>query len=360
MSTAEKRRIAGQLVVGGFQGHTVPDEFHDRLVRGEVAGAILFKRNIDSLEQTAALASEILEAAPSRGPAPFVSIDQEGGPVARLRGLATDLPAMATLGAHRDAQLCAEVGEMVGRELAALGFNVDFAPVLDVASNPDNPVIGKRSFSHHPQEVAELATAFALGMQLSGVVPCVKHFPGHGDTDVDSHLDLPVLNCDRRRLEAVELVPFQAAIAAGLPLLMTGHLLLPELDLDHPATLSRNILSDLLRGELGYEGVIVSDDLEMGAIEKHYDVESFVTLGVDAGLDIFLICHSAEKQQQAVSTLIKLLERGGEPAERIEASAARVRRLRQRFPSARSRVGEDWRAVVGSAEHLALAQRVSG
>lgn len=354
------RKAAGRLVIGGFSGEQLPAEFADRLRRGRLGGAILFARNIENAEQVSDLTTSIHALCPQSDPPLIVSVDQEGGPVARLRGIMTDLPPMKMLGRLADPELCTDIAEMVGAELAALGFNTNFAPVMDVSSNPQNPIIGERAFSDEPQEVARLALCFAAGLLARNVIPCAKHFPGHGDTDVDSHLDLPFVRHAMQRLTEVELVPFAAAIGARLPLIMTAHIVVEALDSEHPATLSRAILTGLLRSTMGFQGVIVSDDLEMAAVADRYDVSEIVLRGLDAGLDLFLFCHSADRQEVALETLVREGEANPRAASRIFESARRVERLRTECLANSPQSKSNWGSVLRSENHLALARRISG
>lgn len=358
-TTNDIRRAAGSLVVAGFDGLALDADLGDRLRRGECGGVILFRRNIDSLDQVSTLCSAVQGTRPAGDPPLFVSVDQEGGPVSRLRGLITDLPAMAELGAINDSQLCADVGEMVGVELSALGFNTNFAPVMDVNTRPENPIIGQRAFSADPDRAGQLAGAFALGLLVAGVVPCAKHFPGHGDTELDSHVDLPVLRFSRQRLDTVELLPFKRAIRAKLPLIMTGHLLVPALDPDHPATLSVPILRGLLRRKMGFTGVVVSDDLEMAAVAERYEMEEMVRLGIDAGVDLFLICRTAERQRRAFEALVRLAEGRSERRSRVLEAAQRVRALRHNYLAIMPPDARHLREVIRSPQHLALAARIA-
>jgi beta-N-acetylhexosaminidase len=357
--SSDLRHAAGELIVGGLDGTELPEEVAAALRARNLGGVILFRRNIVSAEQVVALTDAVHACRPGDAPALPVAVDQEGGRVARLRGLATDFPPAAWLGALGDADLCARAGEAVAAELSALGFNVDFAPVMDVDTEPDNPVIGDRSFGADAREVARLAGAFALGLLVGGVAPCAKHFPGHGDTRVDSHVDLPVVPHSLARLEALEWVPFAAAVRAGLPMIMTAHLVVTALDPDRPATFSPRVLHDHLRGRLGFKGVIVSDDLEMAAVAERYTVEEMGPLGLRAGVDLFLVCHRRDRQEALLESLIRAAERDVALRERLRESAFRVRRLRRdylRIPPAGS--VEQWPDVVGCSPHRALADEI--
>jgi beta-N-acetylhexosaminidase len=305
------RRDVGKLLWVGFEGTSVPSDLRRRIAAGEVGGVVLFARNVPrdddgraDLRGLAALTRDLRAAA--EGERLFIAVDQEGGRVQRVREPLTRWPPMLVFDQVPDgpAEALAEaVGHALGREIAALGFDVDFAPVLDVHTNPSNPVIGDRAFATDPERVATRALAFARGLGRAGILPCGKHFPGHGDTSADSHLELPRLDHDLDRLRAVELVPFARAAAAGLPLLMTAHVVFPALDPGVPATLSRRVLHGLLREELGYRGAIVSDDLDMNAITDHINIEDAAVAAIEAGCNILLLCRDPANQQAAFEAL---------------------------------------------------------
>lgn len=356
------RAAIGQLLVVGFPGATTvpPDSISDALERGEISGVILFRRNVENVQQVASLNATIHDAAKHAALAPFVAVDQEGGRVVRLRAPLTPIPPMRAVGATHNPHLIAQVSEVIATEVAACGFNLNFTPVLDVDTNPANPVIGDRAFSSDPHEVARIAGAFLVGHYTGGVIPCGKHFPGHGDTDTDSHLELPVLNHPPERLEDVELLPFQKMIEADIPMLMTAHIMVPALDTVHPATLSHAIMTRLLREELGYDGVVITDDLEMKAVADSYDIPTMVTLGLRAGVDIFLICHTEEKWKQAFECLLDL-SKNDLDRRRIFESANRVARLKRTMLGswARPWVPSDVSLQeLGCAEHLAIMAHV--
>ena len=360
--TSHRRLPLGQLFVIGFDGTRVPQSSARLIAEQQVGGVILFKRNIESLEQVVALNTELFELGKAAAFPVIVSVDQEGGRVARLRGIMSDVPSMRAVGAaaEHDAEVPYRLGAMMARELSALGFHWDFAPVVDVDTNPQNPVIGERSFARDPQVVARLGARFIEGMQGAGVAASAKHFPGHGDTDVDSHHALPRLPHDLARLEAVELVPFRAAVKAGVASIMTAHVMFPALDASEPATLSPAILDGLLRKKLGYQGVVVSDDLEMAAVADRYGIEELVRLGLLAGVDLFLVCHDADKQAAAVEAAFRLVESGRVPQARVEEALHRVHELKRRFvgaPAAPTRA--EARALVRAAPHLELAARLA-
>ncbi|HXS16481.1 MAG TPA: beta-N-acetylhexosaminidase, partial [Polyangiaceae bacterium] len=292
-------RRAAQLLAVGFAGHTLDADLRDLIDRG-VSGVVLFSRNIQSASQVSALVAEIKGYA---GRPLYVAVDQEGGVVQRLRDGFTRWPAMRALGATRDTQLAFEVGQVLAAELTAVGIDVNFAPVIDVDTNPDNPVIGDRAFGEDPQLVAEMGVALGKGLEASGVAACGKHFPGHGDTELDSHLALPVVRHGRERLMSTELWPFRAWGQAGLASLMTAHVVFEALESGLPATMSAIILQDLLRGELGYEGLVISDDLEMKAVSEHFGVGPAAVLGLAAGVDQFLVCRHAQVAIEVIEAL---------------------------------------------------------
>jgi beta-N-acetylhexosaminidase len=346
----------GQLLVVGFPEapERAPDFILDALEAGDISGTILFRRNVAEIEQVAALCESLHAAVPSELPPPFVALDQEGGRVVRLREPLTRIPPMRLVGLDRNADRAARIAEVVATEVATVGFNFNFAPVLDVDTNPDNPVIGDRSFGSDPALVARLGGAWALGHTMAGVIPCGKHFPGHGDTLQDSHLSLPTITHDRARLDAIELVPFKSAVKTNIASLMTAHIVVSSLDPVYPATLSSAIIQGLLRDEMGYNGVVVSDCLEMKAVADMFEIEELVERSLMAGVDLFLICHTEEKWRRARKHLLARAAEDEKVAARITESAARVRALKQRYlgswprPWARQ---QDWREVLGSTLH---------
>jgi beta-N-acetylhexosaminidase len=336
MRTTEGEQLAadaGEVLIGGFDGHRIPGDFADLVRARALGGAILFRRNLGSVEETAALVAALQALRPDEPL--WMAIDQEGGRVQRLGPPFPQLPPMRSLGGDtagpEDEARIRAAGRTLAIGLSWLGFHQDYAPVLDVDTNPDNPVIGDRAFSRDPEVVARLGVALIEGLQGAGVAACGKHFPGHGDTNEDSHLSLPRLDHDLERLRAVELVPFAAAARAGVAAVMTAHVLFPALDPDHPATLSEKIVTPLLREGLGYRGVIVSDDLEMRAVADHYGVEDAAVRAIRAGCDQLLICHQADWVRRAWEALIQAVERGQLPRARLAEAAARVRAMKARY-----------------------------
>jgi beta-N-acetylhexosaminidase len=312
----------GQLLFVGFDGLEIPPELGKQIQAGRIGGVVLFRRNIGDVEQVRTLIRRLHELAPADAPL-TVAIDQEGGRVQRLRAPWTEWPPMRSLGA-RSVEETTAFGKALALELLDVGVDLDFAPVVDVDSNPQNPVIGDRSFGREPATVGRHASAFIEAMQTAGVACCAKHFPGHGDTDLDSHLALPRLEIDRARLDRLELPPFRAAIAADVASIMTAHVLFPKLDPKRPATLSPTVMG-MLRDELGYDALVFSDDVEMKALADHFSVEQR-SLGVlEAGVDVIMACSQADLREE----ILAKLERA--PDKLLENGLRRIVAFKQRF-----------------------------
>lgn len=351
MAESELFQKCARLFMVGFPGKTPTDEVL-KLIDDGVYGVILFSRNIDGAEQVSSLISKLKLRA--RRPL-ALAVDQEGGRVARLRGEPfTDFPSMRAIAAAGDTALAARVGTLLAYELRSVGFDWDFAPVLDVDTNPQNPVIGDRSFSREADLVARMGVALGRALEAGGIASCGKHFPGHGDTSQDSHLTLPRLKHDLARLNAVELLPFAAWAKAGLSSVMTAHVVFEALDADVPATMSGKVLHGLLRQTLAYTGVVVSDDLEMKAIAANYGIEDAVVKGVLAGVDLFLVCQDAAIQRSAISALEAAVKRGTVSTARLQQSLTRVDGLARRFVKSPKQL----LARLGSPEHLALREGI--
>ncbi len=333
-------------------------------MREGVAGVIYFRRNLgEGPARAARLTADLQRLALTAGRSPLlVAADQEGGIVARLRVPFTEYPGAEAVGLVGDDGLAERFGRATAAELRAVGITVDFAPVVDVLTNPANPVIARRSFGRDPEAVARLALAFARGLEAGGVAACAKHFPGHGDTAEDSHYALPVVAHDRTRLEAVEIPPFAAAVAAGVPMVLTAHVVYPALDPARPATLSPAIVDGILRRRIGFDGVVATDDLEMAAIVDRFGWEEAVVMAVEAGCDLLLVCHDADRQRRAIDAVRAAMTSGRVPAARVEASLARIARLAARYaPAGDPRVVTPDPAclgVVGCEAHAALAAEI--
>ena len=347
----------GQLIVGGFDGESPSRRFLEALRRKERAGAILFRRNLPTLEAAHAQCRSLVEHSPDLPP--FIGVDQEGGRVVRLPAPALTLPAMRHFGKLGDIELVRRAARAVAFELVAIGFNLDFAPVLDVDTNPDNPVIGDRAFGSDPETVSRAGVAFAQGLQAQGILACGKHFPGHGDTHLDSHLDLPVIHHPRERLDRVELVPFRAAVEARIGSMMTAHIVCEALDPSVPATLSRAIVTDLLRNELGFDGVVFSDDLEMKAIADRYSYEDAAIMAIEAGCDVLLVCRDEDAQDRVFEALLRRAERDASFLGRCREAAERSLSARRAFSPKPAASYEEVASAMQSPERLALQRDLS-
>jgi len=323
---------AGQVIVAGFAGGPPPPELLELASGGQLGGFILFRRNIVGTAEVLELNRTLVDACHSDYP-PWLTLDQEGGRVSRIGPPLVKLPPMGALGRIDDPSLTRAAGELLGRQLRALGFNLDLAPVLDVDTNPDNPVIGDRSFGATPERVITHGGALIDGLLAAGIAACGKHFPGHGDTELDSHLALPRLGHDRARLEAVELAPFRA-LAPRLPAMLTAHVVFDEIEPGVPGTLSERCVTGLLRGELGFGGVVFTDDLEMGAITDHYGIEEAAIRAIRAGSDALLICATLSRVLAAHAALITEAERDADFAATLARAAARSLSARRRFSAA--------------------------
>jgi beta-N-acetylhexosaminidase len=327
----------GQLMTIGFDGTTVDVDLRHMITEYHIGGVILFARNIESPRQVAALTNELQKTALESGnPGLFIAIDQEGGRVVRLTedvGF-TEFPSAMAIGATGDAENAYRMASAMAAEMRAVGINVDFAPDLDVNNNPSNPVIGTRSFSSDPNMVAAFGAAFGRGLQENGILAFGKHFPGHGDTEIDSHIALPLVSHDRARLDQIELVPFKAAIAENFAGVMSAHVTFPAIDPKPgmPATLSRPVLTSLLRDELGFKGLIATDSLEMGALaENSYSSPAGATLAFAAGADVLLFNRDHAMHRRAFSNLVQAVKKGNIPGEQLDSSVRRSFETKAKF-----------------------------
>jgi beta-N-acetylhexosaminidase len=362
MSPSALRRQIGQLLVAGFDGQQIPPELRSLAREFGLGGVILFARNIAEPEQVAEVAFDAARLVPDLPV--WVSVDQEGGRVARLKAPFTEWPPMATLGRSGDVALAGRFARALAAELKAVGITLDYAPVLDIHTNPKNPVIGDRALAGTADDVARLGAAIVRALQGEGIAACGKHFPGHGDTSADSHLELPLVEHPPDRLRRVEFVPFKAAIDAGVATIMTAHVLVPSLDPRRPATLSRAVVQDILRDELHYDGVILSDDLEMKAVAAEYDVPSAAVLALQAGCDGVLVCSgNHDAQVAALEALVHAVEDERMPMSRVDDALLRQRRAKERFlaspVASRPPGGRLLRAALGRDEHRAVADEMA-
>jgi beta-N-acetylhexosaminidase len=358
------RRDIGQYLIGSLPGMSIPVELRSLAREFDLGGVILFSRNIESPEQVAELAAE--SEALGRELPGWVSVDQEGGRVARLKEPFTRWPPMATLGraGEQSEKLAERFATALANELLAVGITLDYAPVLDIHTNPKNPVIGDRALAERAEDVAKLGRVIIRTLQGAGVAACGKHFPGHGDTSTDSHVELPLVEHPPDRLRAIEFEPFRAAVAERVAFIMTAHVLVPSFDEHRPASLSPDIVQALLRDELKYEGVIVSDDLEMKAISGRHDVPDAAVDAIRAGCDAVLVCSGdIDLQGRTLEALVRAVESGQIPAKRHDDAFSRLRRAKQRFllgnrpgPAARIRT---LRGVLGREEHQLVAAEMA-
>ena len=326
--------LTGQMIITGFDGICLNSELEELIVNSRIGGLILFERNFKDPEQLIRLISDLQSLAvscPAAAPL-FISVDQEGGRVARLKDPFSDFPQPSCLGQAQSESLAHRFGLALGQEMQAVGINMVYAPVLDVNTNPANPIIGTRALSDIPELAGRIGKAVIDGIQEAGVFPVGKHFPGHGDTDRDSHLELPYVNRDADSLEKVELEPFAQTVSHGLKVIMTAHVIYSAWDDKLPATFSPIILKSILREKLGFDGLIITDDLEMKAVEKHIPFESIPRLGSIAGVDLYLVCHDRKKTLSLQDQMIQDVERGHIDKELIKLSAKRIIDFKKQIP----------------------------
>ena len=351
------REKIGQLFMVGFLGTSVTPDLSAFLKEYKPGGVILFSRNLESVEQIVQLTNDLQHCSP-KSPL-LIAIDQEGGRVSRLPKGFTIFPPCQLIGRCHSGELAYAAAATIAKELKSVGINMNMAPVLDVNSNPGNPVIGDRAFGSDPETVIEMGLVTAAGLQDSKVVACGKHFPGHGDTNADSHKELPVVDAPRERLETVEFAPFRRATAAGIASLMTAHVLYRALDDRLPATLSPDIITHLLREQMGYDGVVLTDDLEMHAIVDHYGPGDAAVRAFLAGCDVLLICKERDREIAAFEAIEKAVASGTIDTARLDLSVARIQRIKQRYLLPyRPAVISEAKLIAGCRTHQALWQSI--
>ncbi len=343
-----KKYPVARRFLAGFQGTSLPAQLRKWL--GEkLAGVAIYPRNFQSIEELSALTAEIQSLARGRV---LIGIDQEGGTRFSLPEPFTQWPSPSELGNLGDANAVKHVARAIGHELAAAGINLDFAPMLDLHVNAESPVTQVRSFGSDPHLAGRMGAAFLQGLDSAGVLGCAKHFPGHGDAQVDPHEDLPVYHGDADRLAQADLVPFAAAIAAGAPTIMTAHILLPKIDAANPASLSRKILTGILREQMHFNGLILADDLAMGAIARRHAPGEAAVATFAAGADIAMLCHDVSQVAPAINETVRALEEGKLSAEEWIAAGQRIEKTLEKIhPAAQSNP-----KIIGCAEHRALAE----
>lgn len=329
----EIREMLGQKLVFGFHGTELSPEFKALICRYKIGNVILFLRNVESAGQLRRLCGEIQQLIQAEtGHPAFIIIDQEGGMVSRLPADAVNVPGAMALAATGDAENARLASEITVRQLRGLGANFNMAPVLDVNSNPANPVIGVRSFGDDPESVAAFGCASIAPYENSGVLCCLKHFPGHGDTAVDSHLGLPRVDKTEEALEQLELIPFRRAIRAGAPAVMMSHVLFPNIAEDNlPCTMSRYMVTDFLRKKLGFQGLILTDCMEMLAIQNHYGTPQGVVAAIRAGVDLAEISSRMDLEEASAQALNEAAARGELNLQEIQESVDRILKFKQQL-----------------------------
>lgn len=331
MNVTQADQAAGQILIGGIEGTVLTPATRARLAEGRLGGLILFAKNVENPRQVHDLLTAAARCTAESWPPPMLGVDQEGGRVARLKAPVIELPTARRLGEIDDTELTGRAANALGTQLRAIGFSLDFAPVLDVDGGPARGVIGDRSFGSDVEVVARHGAAMIRGLADAGVCPCGKHFPGHGSTETDSHIELPWVGADRGDLVRERLHPFARAIAAGLPMIMPAHVVFESLDPTRPATCSPAVLQTLLRDELGFGGTVVTDDLTMGAVSQAGGPHEVAVEALAAGVDVLMVCHGEELEEQVRAHVAETALRSPALRRRLFEAAERARRLRTSF-----------------------------
>jgi len=314
----------GQMIIIGLEGYDVDDHTKEMIEENFIGGVILFSNNIKNPQQLLQLTNNLKEKNKNNRLPLFISIDEEGGRVSRLPSEFVKFPSNGIIGGKNNPELSYEIGSTIAKQIQALGFNIDFAPVLDIHSNPNNSVIGDRSFGSDKDKVGKLGIETMKGIQSQNIISVVKHFPGHGDTDLDSHSGLPSVDKDIDELMELELFPFKEAIENKADAVMVAHILYNEIDSQYPATLSESIMQEILRKQLGFKGLIFTDDMTMGAIVENYDIGKAAVQSIKAGSDIVLVCHGYENEDKVVKALKEAVKNGDISENRINESLYRI------------------------------------
>ncbi|MGG7324899.1 beta-N-acetylhexosaminidase [Clostridium baratii] len=328
MSLDEK---IGQLVISGFYGTTLDENILKLIKENKISGVILFNRNIKDSNTLLSLNNSLKESNKNNKLPLFISVDEEGGSVTRMPKDIKRLHTNKYIGGLNNKDLSCKVGEILGEQLSYFGFNMNFAPVLDINSNPNNPVIGDRSFGNNKDTVAILGTSTMKGIQSKNIISVVKHFPGHGDTSVDSHVNLPVVNYDINRLNSFEFFPFKTAIQNGTDAVMVGHILLPKIDSKYPSSMSYEIVTNILRKDLGFNGLVVSDDMTMGAITENYSIEEASIKAINAGVDLLLVCQKYENTENVLKALKEAALNGTISKERLDNALYNIISIKKKY-----------------------------
>ncbi|WP_315121666.1 beta-N-acetylhexosaminidase [uncultured Clostridium sp.] len=321
----------GQMFIMKIEGQEVNENTVKLITEDKIGGVILFQNNIKDSSQLVKLINSIKKYNVENPIPLFISIDEEGGRVTRMPKEVRKLPSSRQIGRAGSKDVAYNVGLTVGEELRNFGINMNFAPVMDINNNPANKVIGDRAFGDNPQTVSELGIEVMKGLKNAEVIPALKHFPGHGDTSVDSHEDLPIINKDIESLEKFEMLPFKKGIEEGADVIMIAHILLPQLDKENPSTLSPVIIKDILREKFGFQGVVITDDISMKAISNKYGVGESALKALKAGSDIVLSCYTPDKQEEMINFIKKSVKDGTLSEEEIDEKLYRILKLKNKY-----------------------------
>ena len=321
----------GQMITIGIDGYSVDDTAKQLITDKKVGGVILFKNNISNSNQLLQLINDIKGINSTNKIPIFISVDQEGGRVNRLPSEIKSLPSNEVVGNKNDNKLAYDIGKNIGYALGSFGFNMDFAPVLDVNSNPNNTVIGDRSFSNDKDKVASLGASEINGFKDSNIISVAKHFPGHGDTATDSHYALPIINKTLDELKSVEFVPFKKAIEEKVPAIMVSHILMPQIDANNPASMSKTIITDILRKDLKFDGLIVTDDMTMGAVTNDLDITTACINAINAGADLLLVCHGYDNEINVINAIKDSVNNRIISIDTINKSVYRILSLKENY-----------------------------
>lgn len=354
-------KLIGQHLIIGLSGPSLTSDEKEFIIENNISGVILFARNLIEPKQIHDLCSEIqslrhkmIEKAPL-----FISVDMEGGRVARLKSPFTIWPAVKNLGDLDNPTITFHFANKMGNELKSIGINLDFAPCVDIFSNPKNTVIGDRSVGSDPELVAKHTSALVRGYIKSGIISCAKHFPGHGNTIIDSHEDLPVEHSDLKRLNDFELVPFKRSFRARVDMVMSSHIQFPNIDPDWPVTLSEKFLKQILRDEIRYRGIVISDDLGMKAMTKHFDPEIIPVRALQAGVEILLYCNEPEAPPRALEDITAAVAQGTLSKEQLQQSYSRILNLKkEKLANPDPLAFSEASKIIGNADHLKLAEAI--
>ncbi|MZQ86025.1 beta-N-acetylhexosaminidase [Paenibacillus sp. 5J-6] len=354
MSLDEK---LGQMILAGIDGYSVNANTQALISTYHVGGIILYKPNVKDSSQLVSLVNELKQKNAKNKQPLWIGVDEEGGRVTRLPDEIQKTPTNQEIGKTNNKTYAYNIGNLIGSELRAYGLNVDFAPVLDINSNPKNPVIGDRSFGANAAVVNAMGIQEMKGLRDQQITSVVKHFPGHGDTSVDSHVGLPVVQNDLDRLRKLELLPFAEAFKQEADAVMVAHILLPKVDGQNPASMSKKIMTDLLRKEMGFQGVIMTDDMTMGAIEQNYDIGASAVKSVLAGANVIMVGHDYNKVVKVIEALRQAVQNKEIPMETIDQSVAKIQKLKMKYKLKDESVGAADVAALNKAVKQVLSTK---